>query len=176
MQRLMGAAAFGGVSRQVFVFGDDPESDDKFQHVMGFGRPTNTPSLRYKTEAHISDVAGKPSEVIQVRWLGEAKVAMDDVINAAKDSDKTILAKAADIVHRLLRSGSKKKAELEQAVKENGIDPTTITWSKIKRRCKAESRPCKGKSAGYEWYIETAQQEEIFDVDQPKLPQSEVAA
>lgn len=163
LQRLMGAAAFGGVARQVFLFGDDPESDDKFHHIMGFGRPTGTPPLRYMTEAVTTDVGGKPSEVVQVRWLGPAHVDMDEVVNTQKESEKTLTSKAVLLIGALLRSGAKKKSELEQALTDNGLDPKALQWHRLKKRCKAESRPLKGKSAGWEWFLTTAEQAE-FDV------------
>lgn len=75
LQRMMGAAAFGGVARQVFVFGSDPSENNKFAHVMGFGRATSAHPLKYQTESVPVEWSGRVSEVVRVKWLGPASVS-----------------------------------------------------------------------------------------------------
>ena len=162
LQRLMGAAAFGGVARDVFIFGPDPDEEDKYAHVMSETRNKSAPQLKYRTEAVQVAWDGKESEVIRVKWCGVSHADVDEVVNAPKQQEKTISGKAVALIAGMLRSGAKRKAEIDQALKENGIDPDKLVWSRIKKRCKAESRPLPGKGGGWEWFIPT-KQEQIFD-------------
>jgi AAA domain len=164
LQRLMGAAAFGGVARDVFIFGPDPDVEDKYAHVMVETRNKSAPQLKYRTEAVKVAWAGKESEVIRVKWCGVSHADVDEVVNAPKQQEKTTSSKAVMLIAGMLRSGAKRKAEIDQALKENGIDPEKLQWNRIKTRCKAESRPLPGKGAGWEWFISTKQEQ--FDLTQ----------
>ncbi len=157
LQRSMGAAAFTGVPRKVFVFGNDPEDDNKHAHIMTEVRDKQV-AIQYKTVA-VPDPEGiQKSPIIKVDWGKVVEVDADEVVNAPKQKDKSVTAKATMLVLGMLRSGSKKKAELDQALKENGIDPEKIEWTRLKKRCKAESKPIPGKGAGWEWFLPTPEQ------------------
>ena len=99
----------------------------------------------------------------------------DELVNAPKQKDKNTTSKAVMLVTGMLRSGSKKKTELEQALRDNGLDPEKLPWSRIKKRCKADARPLPGKGAGWEWFLVTPEQAE-FDGTQRKPPQKELTA
>ena len=95
-------------------------------------------------------------------WCGVSHADVDEVVNAPKQQEKTISGKAVALIAGMLRGGAKRKAEIDQALKENGIDPDKLVWSRIKKRCKAESRPLPGKGGGWEWFISTKQEQ--FDL------------
>lgn len=162
LQRLMGAAAFVGVARDVFIFGPDPDEEDKYAHTMSEMRNKSAPQLKYRTEAIKVAWGGKESEVIRVKWCGVSHADVDEVVNAPKQQEKSITSKAAALITGMLRSGAKRKADIDQALKENGINPEKLVWDRIKKRCKAESRPLPGKGAGWEWFISTKQEQ--FDL------------
>jgi putative DNA primase/helicase len=164
LQRLMGAAAFGGVARQVFMFGDDPEDDGKFSHVMGLGRASSSPPLRYCTEAVSTEIAGKESEVIKIKWLGPAEhIDMDEVVNARKQRDKSAGKEASAFIKAFLRDGEKSSKAIEDALKEAGIECTNFARSAKKV---AKSRKAKGKNAGWVWFLPAHEQDSIeFDGD-----------
>lgn len=167
LQRLMGCAAFVGVARDVFIFGPDPDEEDKYVHVMSEMRNKSAPKLKYRTEAVTVAWGGKESEVIKVAWCGVSYADVDEVVNAPKQQDKSITSKAVALIAGMLRSGAKRKSDIDQALKENGIDPARLEFTRIKKRCKAEVRPLPGKSAGWEWFLPITQ-EQIFQgaVDQ----------
>jgi hypothetical protein len=165
LQRLMGAAAFGGVARDVFIFGPDPDEEDKYAHTMSETRNKSAPQLKYRTEAVQVAWAGKESEVIRVKWCGVSHADLDEVVTPSKQKDKNITSRAVMLISGMLRSGAKRKAEIDQALKDNGIDPEKVEWTRIRKRCKAESRALPGKGAGWEWFLPT-KQEQIFDSTQ----------
>ena len=174
LQRSMGAAAFTGVPRKVFVFGNDPDNEDKYAHCMSEVRDKQV-AMQYKTEA-VPDPEGiQQSPIIKVEWGKVIEVDADELVNAPKQKDKNTTSKAVMLVTGMLRSGSKKKTELEQALRDNGLDPEKLPWSRIKKRCKADARPLPGKGAGWEWFLVTPEQAE-FDGTQRKPPQKELTA
>jgi hypothetical protein len=163
LQRLMGCAAFVGVARDVFIFGPDPEEDDdKYAHTMSEMRNKSAPQLKYRTESVPVEWGGKTSEVIRVKWCGVSHADVDEVVNAPKQAEKSLTTKAVALIKGMLHGGAKKKAEIDQALKENGIDPERLEFTRIKKRCKAETRALSGRGAGWEWFLPT-KQEEIFD-------------
>jgi hypothetical protein len=162
LQRLMGCAAFSGVARDVFIFGQDPEDEDKYAHIMSEIRNKSAPKLKYRTEAVKTEWDGKTSEVIRVKWCGVSYADVDDVVNAPKQQDKSITGRAVALITGMLRSGAKRKAEIDQALKDNGFNPEQLKFDTIRKRCKAETRALPGRGAGWEWFLAT-KQEDIFD-------------
>jgi len=162
LQRLMGCAAFSGVARDVFIFGPDPEDENKYAHIMSEIRNKSAPNLKYQTEVVKTEWDGKTSEVIRVKWCGVSHAEVDDVVNAPKQQEKSITGKAVAIITGMLRSGAKRKADIDQALKENGITLESLKFDRIRKRCRAETRPLPGKNAGWEWFLAT-KQEQMFD-------------
>lgn len=160
LQRLMGAAAFGGVARQVFVFGNDPEDDDKFAHVMGMARNTAAPALKYRTEAIDVEWDGQKSEVVRVKWGGPAKqVDMDEVVNPLKQVDKSKSREASAFIKAFLLDGAKTTKAIEDALKDAGME-----YANFARAAKkvAKTRKQKGsKISSWEWYLPTTEQIEF---------------
>jgi putative DNA primase/helicase len=160
LQRLMGAAAFAGVARLVYGFGNDPEDEDKYKHVMFEARDKAAPSLKYKTEAVQVAWDGKESPVIRVKWGGVSTADLDQVINAPKQGEKTHEAKASELIRGLLLSGAKTKASIDDALKEAGYAPDKLNFSRMKKRIGADCRKMKGaKASGSEWFLPTAEQQ-----------------
>ena len=164
LQRLMGAAAFSGVARDVFIFGPDPDDEDKYSHTMTEIRNKSAAQLKYRTEMIKTEWDGKTSDIIRVKWCGVTHADVDDVVNAPKQQDKSLTGRAVALITGMLRSGATRKADIDQALKENGINPEQLKFDRIRKRCKAETRPLPGKSAGYEWFLPT-KQEQMFDGD-----------
>jgi hypothetical protein len=158
----MGCAAFSGVARDVFIFGQDPEDEDNYAHIMSEIRNKSAPKLKYRTEAVKTEWDGKTSEVIRVKWCGVSYADVDDVVNAPKQQDKSITGRAVALITGMLRSGAKRKADIDQALKDNGFNPDQLKFDTIRKRCKAETRALPGRGAGWEWFLAT-KQEDIFD-------------
>jgi hypothetical protein len=162
LQRVMGAAAFAGVARQILFFTEDPEEDQKFAHVVGFGRKTTTPGLKYKTELTEWSSDGKTSGVVTVVWNGQSDVDIEEAVTApTKQVEKSANKQVQVLVKALLRDGAKSSASVEQAIKEEGI--VCADWQKPARRV-AKSRKItgQGKASAWEWYLPTKEQM-VFD-------------
>jgi len=162
LQRGMGAAAFTGVPRKAFLFGNDPENENKFAHVMKETRDKEV-AIQYETQA-LPDPTGKQkAPIIKVVWGKQVEVDADDVLNAPKQKEKSTTSDAVMLIRGLLKAGVVRKSDIDLTLKENGIDAEKLQWSRIKTRCKAETRPIKGKGpgAGWEWYLPAPEQAEF---------------
>ena len=73
MDRVMGAAAFKGVARQTLFFVKDASEESEFAHVLGFGRKTTTPGLKYITEAKPLEFKGQTANIVCVKWTGKTE-------------------------------------------------------------------------------------------------------
>jgi hypothetical protein len=100
-----------------------------------------------------------------VKWCGVSHADVDEVVTPQKQQEKNTTSRAVMLISGMLRSGAKRKAEIDQALKDEGIDTEKLQWGRIKSRCKAETRALPGKGAGWEWFV-TTKQEQIFDSTQ----------
>lgn len=162
LDRVMGAAAFHGVARQTFMFGDDPEDDNKFTHIMNFGRPDEKPPLRYRTESIPYVYGGKESNVIQVKWLGPAEsVDVEESIEGPKQRDKSQAKQVKGLVKTILKDGQKPSEYVQAALIEAGIDPA-YKWQ---RPASSVAKSGKGgvdkKGEKWFWWLQTAEQAEF---------------
>jgi hypothetical protein len=160
----MGAASFTGVPRKVFVFGNDPQIEDKHAHMMVEVRDKQA-GIQYVTKA-VADPQGiQKSPIVQIEWGREVERDADEVINAPKQKEKTVLGNAANLIKGALRNGEVKKSALDLMLKENGIDADKLDWTRLKKRIGADSRLCTGtKAAGWVWFLPAPEQTEFDHV------------
>jgi hypothetical protein len=88
---------------------------------------------------------------------------MEDAAQPAKHAEKSITSRAVLFVSGMLRTGAKRKADIDHALKENGFKIEALDFTTIKKRCKAEAKPLPGKVAGYEWFLPTPKQATFDD-------------
>lgn len=81
LDRIMGAAAFHGIARFLYLAGPDPQDDDPYAHCFVQRRGVGAPSLRYKTFMRDVEWDGKISGVIGVEWRGVSTATAEDAIN-----------------------------------------------------------------------------------------------
>jgi len=170
LQRAMGAAAFTGVPRKVFAFGNDPDDENKHAHIMTEVRDKQV-SIKYKTEAVADPEGVQKSPIIKVVWGKLVEVDADEVVNAPKQREKTANREVQVFIKTFLRDGAKPTKAVEEALNAAGIK--CESWQRAARRL-AKSRQItgKGKNAGWEWYLPTAEQIE-FDGVGKEAPHSQ---
>jgi hypothetical protein len=162
LQRSMGAAAFTGVPRKVFAFGNDPEDDNKHAHIMTEVRDKQV-SIQYKTTA-IADPEGiQKSPIIKVEWGKLVEADADEVVNAPKQSEKSANKEVQVFMKTFLRDGAKSTRAIEEAL--NGAGIKCANWQRAaKRVAKNKQIKGQGKNAGWEWFISTPEQAEFDGV------------
>lgn len=165
-QRIMGAAAFVGVARFLYLFGPDPEDSDKFSHVMVQDRGVGAPSLRYKTVAVKQEWDGLESDVVKVEWLGVSDATGEDVVDPASGKDKSKYDDAALCLKEFLRTGKKTADECEETLADAGFmvqsksNPTGMNPTRLRAKIGAKSERKEKKSW---WFLgDGAVTEEMF--------------
>lgn len=125
MQRVMGAAAFAGVSRGIFFFDSDKDEEDKYAHVM-IPQRIVAPTMKYKTVAEKLDWPGplgtiQTSEVVKVVWGGVSDSTDDDFGKAPSSKVKAEQSEAVTLLKQFLAKGVKKSAaECGEFLKQGG--------------------------------------------------------
>lgn len=113
LERLMGASAFGGVARQVFIFGPDPdETGKKYHHIMGEERNKSVPTLKYKTEKVSVDWEGWGDEkVLRLVWCGVSTATNEESVNPDKEQTKADIELAWPALKATLVPGTRLQAQ-----------------------------------------------------------------
>ena len=163
LQRAMGAAAFTGVPRKVFVFGPDPTLVEKYAHVMKEVRD-NQVAIQYKTVGMPDPAEIQKSAIIQVEWGKPVEVDAEDLIGGPTNSEKTAAKEAGAFVRGFVSDGAKSSKAIEDALNEQGIKCTS--WQRAAKKVGCDKRKMKGsKTSGWEWFLVSAQTQEMFDGD-----------
>jgi hypothetical protein len=153
LQRVMGAAAFVGVARQVFMFGNDPDDKDKYAHVMFEARNKSATKLKYRTEAVTVDwEEWKDQAVLRVIWCGVSTASHEDIINGDTETTKTEIEKATLALKEVLKGGRMSSTQCKNLVYD-GIfkDRPDNFWHRARRKAKVGTEQVKG---GWDWFLE----------------------
>lgn len=161
-QRVMGAAAFYGVARFVYMFGPDKDSEDRFSHVMVQDRGIGAQSIKYRTEVVDQTWDGETSKVVRVVWGEKCDADAQDAVDPITTEEKTQIAEDAKFLTDFLREGAKPAQTVQQA-HEQKTGRKVANWDKARRRAKVGSRKIKGQGrhAGWEWYLPAPEQAEF---------------
>lgn len=154
LHRLMGAAAFGGVARAIYLFGQDPDSEDKYDHVMTVGRSCSGDDqfsgLKYKTTWN--------GKAVGILWGEKSMADAVDVVDPANRREKGKIAEAAECLRAILVA-NKGKAPARTCINEMknaGFDLERMDPSAVRYRAKVLSTK-NGKN--WEWYLATKEKE-----------------
>jgi hypothetical protein len=153
LHRIMGAAAFTGIARAVYVFGPDPQSEDNHAHVMACARGAlgEGRGLRYHTEAIKQSWDGEESDVIKVIWDGVSSATAEDAVDPTSKRDKSSQAQAAKMLREFLKTGKQPAAACLSFLKQNGFDPDRINTADIRRKAQVGT---KQEARQWWWFIE----------------------
>ena len=83
-----------------------------------------------------------------MKWCGVSHADVDEVVNPSKQQEKTTTSKASALITGMLRSGAKRKADIDLALKENGIDPEKLEWSRTRNDVKPSLGRCRVRVPG----------------------------
>ncbi len=160
LDKVMGARAFMGVARQALFFSNDENDESEFAHVMGFGRKTTTPGLKYRTVQQVLDHNGKLLKVVAVEWGGESRQDMESAVTSPlKQADKSDAKTVRQIINTALRNGQKPSEHIVDLLKENGIDPK-FNWQRVARKFAESGKGgVEKKGEKFFWWLPTNQTE-----------------
>jgi putative DNA primase/helicase len=154
LQRIMGAAAFHGVARFIYLVGADPEDTDKFAHVLVQRRGGDAPSLRYKTFAKPVEWLGKVSSVVGVEWRGVSQATAQDAVDPELSREKSTVEKAGEELAAILKDGKKKRDEALELLAGAGFDTKRLNTTRLLQWAGAKTKRFPGEKF-YSWYLPT---------------------
>jgi hypothetical protein len=171
LQRIMGAAAFKGVARQVIMFVDDPNetgTSSRYHHLMGELRNGAAPTLKYHTEEVSVDWPGwEGKKVLRVVWDGASTTPMDSAINPDKEEVKAAIELAVPALKLVLQAGKIDAQQCKESVL-GGVykDKPDNFWHRVRKKAGVV---CKQEGRKWWWMLEAAPSliETGFDTDRP---------
>jgi AAA domain len=167
LKRMMGAAAFVGVARQVFSFGPDNDAESKYCHIMAPCRGAlGGSSFKYRTEVDENDT-------VRVIWDGTSTASAEDTVKEVTQDEKRQVAEAADLIADHLKPGEKSAQECEHVLKQAGFGE--LNTGRIRRKAGVGTRKGKGKDAGWFWYLKAEPFQTVIRVCGPYNGNREVA-
>lgn len=160
LDRVLGARAFAGVARQVLFCSKDPDEESRFAHILGLGRGSTFPNLKYSTNGKKYDFGGESQEVVVIEWHGKSEADIEGAVTTpAKQADKSANKQIQVLVRTLLRDGAKPSTAVEQAIKEEGIVCTN--WQRAAKKVAQSRKMPGGKASQWEWFLPTPEQAEF---------------
>lgn len=169
-QRVMGAAAFIGVARNLIMFAADPEeTSKKYHHIMGEERNQAAPTLKYHTEMVPVDWEGwEGKKVLGVAWDGVSTAHIEDSINPDKEELKAAIELTAPALKLVLQAGRMQAQQCKEAVL-GGVykDKPDNFWHRARRKAGVV---CKQESKQWWWMLEAPPSlTETFDTGRGQL-------
>jgi hypothetical protein len=156
LMRIMGAAAFSGVARSVWSFGNDPEVESPYAHVMACTRgKVGSESFKFHTvevPAYITS-SGEDTRVIKVVWDGTSKATAEDVTNPEKRADKGKMKGAANALKEFLRGGKRSANECISHLKIGGFGDISECSTRVRKIAGVD---CEQRDRQWWWFLPAA--------------------
>ena len=156
LHRIMGAAAFAGVARAVFVFGPDPDLEDPHAHIITPARGALTDlALKYHTAVKTMTWENEESKVLQICWDGTSRASAEDAVDPQTRQQKTRNTEAAALLRDFLSKGKKKSTECLDFLKNSGFEG--VNSSRVCQKAGARKEKSKGtKASAWYWFLPTS--------------------
>ena len=159
LNRMMGAAAFSGVARVVYIFGPSPDSESPYSHLISAARgAVGDDSLIFHTEMQSQEWAGKSSDVIKVIWDGTSKATAEDAVDPASRKEKSVENDLANELGDLLKDGKPRSPEECKAhvCRTHSVKEDQVNWPRVRKKAKVNHERLEGKNK-HVWQLEAAQ-------------------
>jgi len=167
IHRLLGAIAFSGVARAVWLFAEDPDNED--QNLMLHGKMNvakKQEALQYGIGEQSVTIEGDATDVPFVEWKGTSKVDAERVIGAhAAREGAEKLTEAGNWLWDFLATEKPSKEVYKEAA-QRGISKRTLERAKSRLRIESEKT-----EVGWIWHRpEPEPMPSIADAPEEPLP------
>jgi AAA domain len=160
LARIMGAAAFAGVARSVYMFGEDKNSpDNKYAHIMSPARGKLVDSFCYHTvEVEREFPNGEKGNVVQVVWTERSEQTADDATDKVSRRELTHNKQAAVELRNFLKAGKRDSVTCQSFLKSAGFRVDDLDFQRVRKYAGAKASQEGGKSY---WFLPTSA--ELFE-------------
>jgi AAA domain len=168
IHRILGAAAFAGVARTIYMFGKDEQSTSPYDHVMTPVRGDMGVAFKYSTYVEEREYEGKKSKVVGVKWNGRTTQTSEQAADPTSKQQVSKERKAGTDLHNFLKSGKRPGEECQKYLSDSGYDLKTLNLARVRRHAGVDTEPNGRKSM---WFLPTAiQQFSIPETRQDDAP------
>jgi hypothetical protein len=137
LDRMMGARAFSGVARTIYLTGPDNNSTEKHHYVMVQERGLGAKAWNYKTELVESEVDGTCVNQVRLMWDSQTEATGQDVVDTVTGEEKSAEADAAEELRAYLeRNGG--TAAGEDCKKALGFPK--VNWYRVRAKAGVDSK------------------------------------
>jgi hypothetical protein len=159
IHRLLGAVAFSGVARAVWLFAEDPDNENEYLMLCGKLNLAKKPdALQYGIGEKSLTIEGEATAVPYVEWKGTRKIDAERVIGAFAARDRADkLHEACDWLAKFL-DGDKFARDAYAAAEQQGISSRTLNRAKAKLGIESEKT-----EDGWVWH--RSEPEPLPDID-----------
>ena len=149
VHRLLGAIAFSGVARAVWLFAEDPDNDGACLMLHGkMNVAKKQETLRYRTEERDLVIEGEPAQVPFIEWCGTSKVDAERVIGVAASRDRAEKTTDASKWLADFLTQDKPAKDVHEAAAQHGIAKRTLERAKSKLGIESEKT-----NDGWVWHL-----------------------
>jgi hypothetical protein len=157
LSRMMGAAAFAGVARSVYLFAHDDTSESPYAHVMSPARGQMGESLKYRTELVEQEFdGGAKGKVVRVEWDGVSTQTAEDGTNPVTRRQLSQEKEAAVALRDYLKGGKKSSVDCLAFLKAQGSETDKLNPTRVRELAGVRFKREGNKS---NWFLPSAQQE-----------------
>ena len=119
LQKMMGAAAFVGVARAVWSFGNDPDGETPYCRMMAPARGNiGDQAMKYRTTVN-------EARTVSIVWNGWGEGSAEDTVTHVTREDRGKADDAADALKEFLSAGPRSSIDCKKMLKEMGVSNMT---------------------------------------------------
>ena len=148
MSRVMGARAFIGVPRDAWQCADDPDSENKYAHILGpVRRPKASQSFRYHTEIVNVEIGEEMSDVVRIAWDGKSNATLAQGLDQDAKKNLSQEKEAAVELKNFLNGGERDATACQSFLKNAGFKIEEMNLGRA--RSTQVSTPAEGRCGGW---------------------------
>jgi hypothetical protein len=142
LDRMLGARAFSGVPRTIYLTGPDNDATEKHHFVLAQERGLAHKGWKYRTELATGQADGTDIRQVRIVWEGQTEDAGQDVVDTMTREEKTAEQEAAtDLRAYLLSQGG--YAPAQDCKRQLGFPK--VNWVRVRDKAGIETAPMRGE-------------------------------
>lgn len=151
LARVMGAAAFAGVARSVYLFGEDKDRpDEKYAHIMSPARGNKNTSFKYRTEAIEQEITGVRTKIVRIAWDGICDATAEDAVERAPRKQLNEEQEAGLSLREFLKARPVSASQCQDFLRQSGFKLEVMNLFRVRKHGGIGTRPNGQKK---EWFL-----------------------
>jgi hypothetical protein len=142
---MLGARAFSGVPRTIYLTGPDNDTNEKHHFVFAQQRGLAHKAWKYHTELADGQVDGVDIRQVRIVWESESDATGEDVVDPMTREEKSTEREAADTLRSYLQTQGG-YASAEDCKRSLGYPK--VNWHRVRDKAGVDTKVKRGGSVG----------------------------